>query len=164
MNIIVVVNSDWGIGCEGKQAIILPEDRRFFRETTDGGTIIAGRKTYEDFPGPLPNRKNIILTRDKDFKPEGVIVKRSLEGVLEEIANEDKSDVFIVGGGEIYKLFLPLCDYAYVTKIEAAPKSDTYFPNLDSLPNWKIEEQSGIQTSETGVKYEIIIYKNTSHS
>jgi len=162
MNIIVVINSDWGIGCEGKQAIILPEDRRFFRETTDGGIIIAGRKTFEDFPGPLPNRKNIILTRDKDFKPEGVIVKHTFEDVLKEIANEDKTKVFIVGGGEIYRQFLPLCDHAYITKIHAAPPSDTFFPNLDNDSNWKVEQKFGVMTSESGVEYEIYRYKNSN--
>lgn len=160
MNIIVAVNSDWGIGCDGTQVITLPEDRRFFKEKTTSGTVIAGRKTFEDFPGALPDRKNIVLTKDKTFHAKGVTVLHSIEEVLEEIKNEDPDKVFVAGGGNIYKQLLPLCDTAFVTKLEVTPPSDTYFPNLDKLQNWSLQRQSEPKES-SGIKYTINIYRNT---
>jgi len=161
MKAIVAVNEDWGIGCSGKQSIVLPEDRRFFRETTTGGTIIAGRKTFEDFPGVLPNRKNIILTRDVGFKVDGAVVVHSFDDVLAEISADDPERVFVVGGGNIYDLFLPFCTAVYLTKIHVSPPSDTYFPNLDMMPDWVLESKSETKKSEE-FEYTICIYKNNA--
>ncbi|MCL2226892.1 MAG: dihydrofolate reductase [Oscillospiraceae bacterium] len=161
MNVIVAVNADWGIGFGGKQPIVLPEDRKFFRERTTGGVIIAGRNTFEDFPGVLPERKNIILTRDKSFKADGATVLHAIEEVLSEIAGTDPSKVFVVGGGNIYSQFLPLCKTAYVTKIEAAPQSDTYFPNLDILPSWALVHVGERKESAEGnMKYSLSVYRH----
>jgi len=161
MKAIVAVNEDWGIGCSGKQSIVLPEDRRFFRETTTGGTIIAGRKTFEDFPGVLTDRKNIILTGDTAFKADGAVVLHSFGDVISEISADDPDNVFVVGGGSIYKLFLPLCTAVYLTKIHATPPSDTYFPNLDTMPEWTLESQSETKKSN-GFKYTICVYKRSA--
>ena len=136
MNAIVAVNSDWGIGFEGSQVFEIPDDRRRFRRLTDGGVVIAGRKTFENLPEPLPNRKNIVMTQDSAFKAKGVVIAHSVDEVLAEIADENPDKVFVIGGGEIYELFLPLCDYAYVTKIDITLPSDTFFPDLDILPGW----------------------------
>ena len=157
MSVIVAVNSDWGIGKDGRQAVILPEDRKFFRKKTTGGVVIAGRKTFEDFPGPLPDRKNIILTRDKLFKSEGVTVLHSVEDVLEEVKNEDPDKVFVVGGGTIYEQFLPFCGKAFVTKLDINLESDTFFPNLDELGSWSEERQTEANESN-GIKYTICTY------
>jgi len=143
MNIIVAVNSDWGIGFKGTQAIVIPGDRRRFKQLTENGVVITGRKTYEDFRKPLPNRKNIILTHDGSFKAEGAVVRHSVSDVLTEIADEDTDKVFVIGGGSIYEAFLPYCSAAYVTRIEAAPPSDTFFPNLDEMPDWFLETVDG---------------------
>jgi len=159
MNIIVAVNADWGIGHDGKQVVVLPEDRKFFREKTTGGTIITGRKTFEDFPGILPNRKNIILTRDENFSHESLIICRSVEEVLEIVKDDDPNMVFVVGGGSIYNQFLPLCSKAYITKLDIVPHSDTYFPNLDELENWSVDHE--MSSGESGaVKYALYLYIN----
>ena len=162
MNVIVAVNSDWGIGFGGRQVVVLSEDRKFFKEMTTGGVVIAGRKTFEEFPGgALPNRKNIILTRDKSFIAEGITVLHSVDEVLAEVSKEDSDKVFVAGGGAIYEQFLTYCSTAYITKLEAAPQSDTYFPNLDELENWSKERE--LESGESnGVKYTVCIYKNTS--
>ena len=186
MNTIVAVNSDWGIGFNGGQTIVIPEDRRYFRRVTDGGTIIAGRKTYEDFGRPLPNRKNIVLTRDKSFKVPGIITAHTIEEAIAHISGDDPGKVFVIGGGSVYEAFLPFCTRAYVTIIEASPPSDTFFPNLDDLSGWTLEQQeSGIQNTEYGInvgneqrsphndgiygfigviKYSFCIYKNSAVS
>ena len=168
MNIIVAVNSDWGIGYNGAQSIIIPEDRRHFMKTTVGGVVIAGRKTFEDVGKPLPNRKNIILTRDISLTVDGAVVVHSASGALEKIAGSPTGKVFIIGGESIYKLFLPMCDLAYITKIEASPPSDTFFPNLDKLPEWKeivkgrpMEHIITENNQPKTINYSFTIYKNT---
>ena len=158
MNIIVAANSDWGIGFEGKQTIVIPEDRSFFKKVTDGGVVIAGRKTYESIGKPLPNRKNIVLTRDMSFSAADVIVAHTVDEVLAEIAGEDPQKVFVIGGGEIYKLFLPMCDLAYVTWIKEKTEADTFFPNLDAMSGWSLERRS-IPYKSGGIEYYIYIYR-----
>lgn len=156
MDIIVAVYEDWGIGCCGTQPIAISADRVFFRETTRGAAVIAGRKTVQDFPGgkPLPGRKNILLSRQEIDAPGFTVCHSPEEAVAE---TKDARRVFVIGGGSIYKQMLPLCEKAYVTKVYTCPQSDTYFPNLDTDPAWKLMEvlQSG---EENGIKYEMCLY------
>ena len=159
MNVIAAVNIDWGIGFEGAQSIVIPEDRRHFRELTVGGVIIAGRKTFEDLGKPLPNRKNIILTRDRSFLVDGAVTAHSVDEVLAEIADDDPGKVFVIGGGEVYRLLLHRCTVAYITRIEAAPQSDTFFPNLDAAHGWHLEHR-GEANESNGVKYSFCLYRN----
>jgi len=163
MNAIVAVNKDWGIGFGGTQTIVIPDDRRYFKRLTQEGVVISGRKTFEDFRIPLPNRKNVILTRDRAFKADGAVILHSVDEVLAEVAEDDPNKVFVIGGGEIYRLLLPFCAYAYVTKIEATPPSDTYFPNLDALPGWRHEGgEPGPRNPEFGIDYSFNVYRNTT--
>ena len=156
---IVAVYSDWGIGRDGRQPIVIPEDRRYFKEMTDGGVVIVGRKTFEEFPGPLSNRKTIVLSQDIGFKTGGVILARSVDEVLAELSGDDSDRVFVAGGGDIYQLLLPLCVYTYVTKIGASPLSDSFFPDLDALSGWSLESESGIMNSVTGFNYSFCKYR-----
>ena len=170
MNIIVAVYSDWGIGKNGTQQIIIPDDRRFFKEITDGKTIIAGRKTYEDIGKPLPNRNNIILTRDKDFKEKDVKVENSINNLLKTIKNPEET--FVIGGERVYNALVPYCTQAYVTKIDANPISDKFFPNLDEIPEWSIQKvlHSGVfndinVNDSNSISYSIMLYrKDTQHT
>ncbi|MCL2045034.1 MAG: dihydrofolate reductase [Oscillospiraceae bacterium] len=161
MNAIVAVNSDWGIGYNNTQSIVIDEDRKFFKTTTDGGTVIVGRTTFEDFGSPLPNRRNIVMTRDEDFTAEGIFVAHTIDEVLALVANDDPDKVFVIGGGSIYNMFLHLCSYAYITKIDAAPLSNVFFPNLDELPDWTVDIK-GETLESVGVKYSFDRYVNTS--
>ena len=157
MDLIVAVYDDWGIGKDGTQPIALSADRKFFRETTRGAAVIAGRKTVADFPGqkPLPGRQNYILTRQNLDLP-GFTACHSLEDILAAAKTWDKA--FIIGGGRVYSLMLPYCDRAYVTKVHCKPESDTFFPNLDADPAWHMTQilQSG---EEDGVSYEMCLYE-----
>ena len=157
MELIVAVFDDWGIGKDGTQPIALSADRKFFRETTMGAMVIVGRKTLADFPGgrPLPNRVNVVLTR-QDVQIPDVIICHSPE---EAVALANKAErAMVIGGGSIYKQLLPYCDTAYITKVHATPESDTFFPNLDEDSGWKLSEvlQSG---EENGIGYEMCLYK-----
>ena len=157
MELIVAVYDDWGIGCEGTQPIALSADRKFFRETTRGAMVIAGRKTVEDFPGrkPLPGRVNVVLSRSQTELP-GFTVVPGVEEALELAKTAQRA--MVIGGGSIYKLMLPLCDTAYITKVHCTIPCDTYFPNLDEDPDWELSEilQSG---EENGISFEMCLYR-----
>ena len=157
MNLIVAVYSDWGIGCDGTQPVALSADRVFFRETTRGAAVIAGRRTVADFPGqkPLPGRKNIVLTR-QEIEIPGFTVCHSPEEAI--AATQEEKKVFVIGGGSIYKQMLPVCEKAYVTKLSACPKSDTYFPNLDEMPDWEMEEVLS-DGEENGITFQMCLYR-----
>lgn len=157
MELIVAVYDDWGIGKDGTQPIALSADRKFFRETTRGAMVIVGRKTLADFPGgkPLPNRVNVVLTR-QDIAIPDVVMCHSPEEAVALAKTAEKA--MVIGGGSIYKQLLPYCDTAYITKVHVTPESDTFFPNLDGDPQWKLQEvlQSG---EENGIGYEMCLYK-----
>jgi dihydrofolate reductase len=163
MNLIVAVDNNWGIGHKGTQNVIIPEDRRKFRELTDGCTVIVGHRTLLDFPGskPLPGRRNIVLSRNRELKIEGAVVVSSLGGLFCEIAGEDPDKVFVIGGDVIFKQLLPYCTYAYVTKIFATPESDAFFPNLDKLDNWVLDE-TGETRNHNGIEYAYLKYRNNA--
>ena len=157
MELIVAVYDDWGIGCEGTQPIALSADRKFFRETTRGAMVIAGRKTIGDFPGkkPLPGRVNVALSRSAAEIPGFTVC-----GSPEEAAKlaETAQRCFVIGGGSIYRQMLLYCDAAYITKVHTVVPCDTYFPDLDGDPEWYLAEilQSG---EENGIAYEMLLYK-----
>ena len=157
---IVAVDIDWGIGYNGRQPIVLSGDRSHFREATQGGAVIVGRKTFEGYRSPLPDRKNIVLTRNRDFAADGAAIAHTADEAIAETAGFDPDKVFVIGGGEIYRLFLPKCSRAFVTKIEARSRSDKFFPNLDAEPGWTIESEHRKRDVESGVPYKICIYSN----
>lgn len=156
MELIVAVYDDWGIGQNGTQPVALSADRKFFRETTRGAMVIAGRRTIEDFPGkkPLPGRVNLVLTR-KEGEIPGFTVCHSPEEAVQLAKTAQRA--MVIGGGSIYRQMLPLCDKAYITKVHATPTSDTFFPNLDDDENWELSRilQSG---EEDGISYEMCLY------
>jgi dihydrofolate reductase len=157
MELIVAVNEDWGIGRDGTQQIALAADRKFFRETTRGAMVIAGRRTIGDFPGqkPLPGRINVALTRSGVEIP-GFIRCGSTEEAVALAKTADRA--FVIGGGSVYRQLMPWCDTAYITKIHACPESDTWFPNLDEDPDWYIAETL-LSGEENGIAYEMLLYK-----
>lgn len=157
MELIVAVYEDWGIGANGTQPIALSADRKFFRETTRGAMVIVGRRTVEDFPGkkPLPGRVNVVLTRSQGQIP-GFTVCHSPE---EAVALAQKAErAMVIGGGSIYKQLLPYCNKAYVTKLSCKPESDTFFPDLDADPGWKLSEIL-LSGEEDGVGYQMCLYE-----
>ena len=157
MELIVAVYDDWGIGRDGTQPIALSADRKFFRETTRGAMVIAGRKTIGDFPGqkPLPGRVNVALSRTADDIP-GFTLCRSPEAAVELAKTADRC--FVIGGGSVYKQMLSFCDAAYITKVHVTPESDTFFPNLDEMADWYIAETL-VSGEENGIAYEMLLYK-----
>ena len=159
MELIAAVYDDWGIGANGTQPVALSADRKFFRETTKGAAVIVGRRTVEDFPGkkPLPGRENILLSRSVKELP-GFTVCADVEQVLRYAQNAPR--VFVIGGGSVYGQLLPYCNVAYITKVHAKVTSDTFLPDLDRDPRWRLAEV--LQTGEeSGIPYEICRYIRT---
>lgn len=158
MNAIVVVDNNWAIGRNGDLLVHLPGDLKYYKEKTTGNVIVVGRKTLESFPGgkPLPNRTNIVITRNPDYEADGCIICSSKEEALKKLEEYDTEKVFIAGGAEIYKQFMDDCDEFYVTKIYESFEADRYFPNLDEL-GFKVIWESPLQ-EEKGIKYRFLRY------
>lgn len=144
LSAILAFGENRGLGFDQKLPWHLPDDLKRFKDITRGHSVIMGRKTYESLGHSptgepmgrlLPERKNIILTRDKEYKIEGAKIVHSIEEAIEEVRNENEA--FVIGGGEIVKLALPYLDKMYLTHIEANVPADSFFPEFD-LSEWKI--------------------------
>jgi len=116
------------IGADGRLPWRLPKDMRHFKAVTSGAPMIMGRKTFESLPGILPGRRHIVLTHDRSWRRDGADVAHSLEQALA-LVHGDR--VSIIGGAEIYRLFLPIADKIHLTEIHLEPAGDTFFPALD---------------------------------
>lgn len=115
----------------------LPDDFKRFKQLTTGHYIIMGRKTFESFPKPLPNRTHVVITRQKAYKPEGCIVVHSLEQALKNVPENE--NVYIIGGGEIYKQAMEMADVIELTRVHHSFEADAYFPEIN-WDNWQIKE------------------------
>ena len=144
MNLIVAVDENWAIGNKGDLLVRIPNDQKMFRMETTGKVVVLGRKTLDTFPQkqPLPNRTNIILSHNPKYTVKDAIVVHSMEELLEELRKYSSEDVYIIGGDSIYQQMLPYCNVAHVTWIEHTYEADSYFPNLDTDPEWKLTAES----------------------
>lgn len=162
MKAIVAVDKCWGIGYEGKLLERIPEDMRFFKQTTFGKVVVMGRNTFESLPGqePLQGRTNIVLSSIKDYHHPGIIICRSIEELSEVTSVYATEDIFVIGGAQVYAVLLPFCSEAYVTKFEKIHMADSYFPNLDRDSTW-----TSMILSETmqynGLQYSRVKYVNS---
>jgi len=145
VNIIVATSENNVIGRGNDIPWYIPKDLEHFKKLTTGNTVIMGRKTYESLPKeyrPLPNRVNIVITRDKSYQAKGCLVVNSLEEALRK--SDNNREIFIIGGGQIYREGLKFAERIYLTKIHKNISGDTYFPKLNKF--WKLvdeEEKSG---------------------
>ena len=160
MNIIAAVDSNWGIGYKNELLVRIPEDQKWFRETTTGKAVIMGRKTLESFPNkaPLKNRLNIVITSDKSYKVNGAVVVHSIEEAVAAAKDYDDEDIYVIGGESIYRQMLPLCNVAHITKIDYSYQADAHFPNLDEDEKWHVTETSDERTY-FDLLYEFVKYE-----
>ena len=166
---IAAADKNWGIGNKGKLLVSIPKDMRFFRDATTGHTVVMGRKTLESLPGgrPLRDRRNIVMTKNPGYRCDGAVVVHSKEELMEVLSEHDayperesggdqKDDrVYVIGGGSIYRELLPLCDEAYITRLDYSYEADTYFPDLDADPGWELAGEGEEETY-----YDLIYYFN----
>ena len=170
--IIVAVDSNWAMGVNNKLLFSIKEDLKYFRELTENNVVIMGRKTFSSLGNkPLPNRINIVLTRDENFKTkyEDVIICHNVEELLRTLvcpwsgcAHFPGKKNFLIGGAEIIKELFPYCTEAYITYINYPyPDPDTFFPiPIDTLDEWKLlSEERGKNCDNCGVDYFFRKYK-----
>lgn len=163
MILIFAVDKNWNIGFGGRMLADLPEDLKRFRKITEGNIVIMGRKTLEAIPGqnPLPNRINIVVTRNKEFDNKGFHIVNDLDNLiplLKEINPDNEMKVFVTGGETIVRQLMPYCSKAYITKIDKSfEETDTCIPNLDLDKTWKIANESEIY-SQNDLKYKYVDY------
>ncbi|MBR3833763.1 MAG: dihydrofolate reductase [Lachnospiraceae bacterium] len=148
MDLIVAVDKNWAIGNKGELLVSIPEDMKFFRQTTMGSVLVLGRKTLAGFPNglPLKGRDNIILSTNEDYNVRGATVVHNKDELFEELKKYKDRQIFVIGGGTVYEMLLPYCKYAHVTKINYSYVADTHFPDLDALDNWNVVEESDEHT------------------
>ena len=135
ISIIVAISKNQVIGKNNQLIWHLPKDMKFFMDTTMDTVVIMGRKNYESIPKkyrPLKNRKNVIITRNKSYKAEGCTIVNSIDESLKVLNNIENNEIFIIGGGEIYKQALDLVDTIEFTRVHHSFEGDTFFPKIDS--------------------------------
>ncbi len=168
LSLIAAVAKNGVIGGGNTLVWDLPEDMKHFRDTTRGHTVIMGRKTYESIGKPLPNRRNIVVTRDPTYSIEGIEVVNSLEEALrlasleqgrEFEENQDEVEVFVIGGGEIYKQAIDKANKLYITEVHQDFEGDTLFPTIDKNI-W--QETSREDHLENQIPYSFVEYKKSA--
>lgn len=148
INLIAAVSKNGVIGKDNKLIWKLKDDMKLFKALTTGHFVIMGRKTFESMGSRLlPNRTNVIVTTQKEYLVKGALVVNSVEEAIELAKSNDDPDPFIIGGGEIYKLSIPLCDTLYITEVKTEIEGDTFFPEIDSN-EWKLYKRVNYQKSK----------------
>ena len=164
--IIAILNCDekWGIGKRNGLLFHLPLDMKFFRETTSGHTVAMGENTLLSFPGskPLKGRTNIVLSADESHNYDGVVNIHSFNSFLLEIRERaKKDDVYIIGGASVYRQTLPYCHKVLLTKVHKDGEAEVFFPNLDEMENFVIEDSSD-PVMDGNIEIQFLTYRNLS--
>ena len=157
MKIILAVDENWGIGKGNEMLFHLSTDLKHFKEETIHNIVIMGRNTYESMGGGLTDRKNIVLSRNTDYRLDDAKVFNDYKEVLSFVENSPK-EAYVIGGSQIVDIFLPFCNEAIITKIYASRDADTYLHNFDKDNNFEIINKSGTN-QENGIKFEYITYR-----
>ena len=156
MNLIVAKDQNNGIGRNNGLLVSLKKDMQYFKEKTMGKVVVMGMNTYNSLPTkfrPLPNRLNIVISRNRGVDEDGVIVVKSVDELFKVLGERhiDESDVFCIGGASIYKLLLPYCDRLYITNImKKFDDADVFFPELNMI-EWKLV--SSTKAEENGITF-----------
>ncbi len=148
ITVVVAIAANSMIGCANKLLWHIKEDLQHFKKITTGGCVVMGRKTYESIGRPLPNRRNVIISTNANYKVEGCEVYNSLSDAFEALSNLE--EVFVIGGGEIYRQTLSMCSKIELTVVEKDYEGDTLFPAIDSN-EWRVDSE---ERFERGEKYE----------
>lgn len=158
ISIIVAVSEDWGIGMNNELLWHISEDLKRFKRLTTGKTVIMGKKTWESLPKkPLPGRRNIVLTDNPTETFEDALAVYSIKDAISKC--EESEEVFIIGGGSIYRQFMPVADRLYITHVHKKTPADVYFPEID-LKLWKVTEREEYPESEgNSIPYTYTIYQ-----
>jgi dihydrofolate reductase len=157
LTLIVATDRNNGIGVNNTLPWRLPEDLAFFKRITSGHVIIMGRKTFDAIGRPLPNRRNIVVTRNPAWVHAGVETTNSLDQAVA-IAGEGEGEVFIIGGAQIYRDAISLADRLIVTEIDAEFACDAFFPPVDPA-QWQLESRETHHSESNGWDYSFVMYR-----
>ncbi|MDP3793098.1 MAG: dihydrofolate reductase [bacterium] len=157
ISIIVAIGENWVMGKQGGLPWRLPADLKHFKALTTGHTVIMGRKTFDSIGRPLPNRTNIVMSRNNDLTIPGCIRVKSVEEALD--AAPDNQDIFIVGGGEIYQQSLPFVQQIYLTRIDHKFEGDIFFPELNSSEWIEIDKKNLEADEKNPYNYSVSIFQ-----
>ena len=157
ISIIVAVSEDWGIGKDNELLWHIPEDLKRFKELTLGNAVIMGKKTWESLPRkPLPRRKNIVLTDVPDECIDCTVTAYSIEDALGKCEKDE--EIFVIGGGSVYRQFMPIADRLYITHVHKKAPADVYFPKIDRK-KWKVVKKEEYNANvDNGIPYTYVIY------
>jgi dihydrofolate reductase len=158
ISIIVAVSDDWGIGKDNELLWHISEDLKRFKRLTSGNAVIMGKKTWESLPRrPLPGRKNIVITDNVQETFENAVTAYSIDDAISKCGPDE--EIFIIGGGSIYRQFMPRADRLFITHIHRKAPADIYFPEID-LNVWEITEKEEYEANETNnIPYTYTIYE-----
>ena len=155
---IAAISKNLVLGKNNQLIYKIPADQKRYREITTGHALIMGRKTYESIGRPLPNRTNIIVTHDKNYKAQGCIVTHSLDEALEEARKIETQEIFINGGSQIYSEALPITDKLYLTIVDEETEGDAYFPPYNEFKKITFEQKG----EHNGLTYTFLDLEKTS--
>ena len=159
IKLICAISKNNVIGNENKLPWNISEDLKRFKELTSNNWIVMGRKTFDSIGRPLPNRKNIVLSKNKNLKIDSVEVFNTPEDVIESYKNNsDQKDLFIIGGTYIYELFLEYCEYLFITYVDKEYSGDAFFPKID-WNEWKLIDEETKFDGKEGVNFNFRDYK-----
>jgi dihydrofolate reductase len=157
ISLVLAMDRKGGIGIGNKMPWRLPAEQAYFRRLTTGHTVLMGRLTHESIGRPLPQRHNVVVTRDPGYRTEGCEVVHSLDAALKRFGRD--GELFVIGGGEIYKAALPMADRLYITRIEHEFAADTYFPAVDEAQWRLVSEQPGVRDKNNDYEYVFLVYE-----
>lgn len=159
---IAAVAENGVIGKDNDLAWSLPDDMKYFMNTTKGHYIVLGRKNYDSLPPkfrPLPNRTNVVITRQSDLQLEGAHIVNTLEEAFEFCKKNNQEKIFVIGGGQIYKLALPYADTLYITEVHHSFDGDTYFPEFDKSDWEEVSREPHGMDERHLYPFDFVVYK-----
>jgi len=156
LTIIAAASTNNVIGFDNRLIWNIPKDLKRFKNLTQGHSVIMGRKTFESLPSPLPNRRNIVITRNKDYSPEGIEVFRNIEDAIYEC--KDDQQPFIIGGGEIYSQTINLVDKIELTRVYKDYQGDAFFPEIPMNKFELVNELVNYLDDDSNMKYSFLTY------
>ena len=156
ITLVAAIASNNVIGKENSLPWNIPEDLKRFKQMTSGNTILMGRKTFDSIGRPLPNRQNIVMTKDENFDQEGIKVINDFDEALE-LIKESNDDIFVIGGSKIYELFEPVANALAITRILKDFEGDAFFPDIN-WDLWQIEKEENFFDEKSNIECKLIEY------
>jgi len=150
ISIIVAASENNAIGKNNQLLWHLPNDLKYFKNITWGGVVVMGRKTFESVGKPLPGRINIVITKQPDWKAEGIVVSNNIDDALSKAYETNCKEIFIIGGGQIYQEILPNTDRIYLTRVHVQLEADTFFPSIDET-EWLLTSHRDCPADEKNI-------------